>query len=165
MKIKEIIENLEKTKEFKDYKKQNEYSFLSHIFHIDDEPNKDDFQVGYYNKDDTITTFIINQDQVKIIPQAEIFKKPDMEVKKLNVDDVKITIQQADKIARDILKEKYKKETASKRILILQNIELNLVYNITFITQKSSIINIKIDAKTGEIKHESLTPLSSLISK
>jgi len=165
MEIKEIIENLEKTKEFKDYKKENEFSFLTHIFHMDDPANKDDFQVGYYNKDDTITTFIISKDQVKVMPEAEIFKKPDAKIKKLDLDEVKISIEQSDKISKDILEKKYKQETPSKRILILQNIEEGLIYNITFITQTSSMINIKIDAKTGEVIHESITPLSSLMAK
>ena len=64
MKVKEIISKLEGKKKWTEWKKINYSSSLVHIFKMFDEANKDEIQVGYYNKDDTITTFIISGEKI-----------------------------------------------------------------------------------------------------
>jgi hypothetical protein len=49
MKIKELIDKLEDSKQFKDWKKENYASSLVHIFKMFDEANKDE-EYKYYLK-------------------------------------------------------------------------------------------------------------------
>ncbi len=54
------VKTLESSKEFKAYKKENPEAFLTHIFYMPDELNKNVFQIGYYDaKKDRITTFFV----------------------------------------------------------------------------------------------------------
>ena len=165
MKVKEIIEELESRIEYKDCKKEKPDSFLAHIFNMDDEANKDSFQIGFYNIDDSITTFILGKNKCEVIPNAEVFKKPDSKVKKLEIEKVRIETDEADDIASALMKNKYQNESSTKRILILQSIDIGTIYNITYITQSLNMLNIKIDAETGEIKEEKLSSLMDLKAK
>ena len=155
MKPKQIIEKLEQDSEFKAWKKENPDSYLAHIFKMYDEANKGIVQVGYYNKDDSITTFFIEKEDIKIATDKEIFKKPDSKIAKLEIGEVKLDDAEAKAIAEKLLKEEYKME-AIKSFLILQNVEKHgLIYNVTFVTKAFSTLNVKVDASTGKVlKHE-----------
>ena len=68
------IKTLESSKEFKDFKSKNKESFLTHVFYMLDEANKDCVQIGYYNpKRDRITTFIVEGESITRNPEAEVF--------------------------------------------------------------------------------------------
>ena len=165
MKIKELIEKLESSKEFKEWKKENYASSLVHVFKMFDEANKDDWQIGFYNPDDTITTFIIGKEGIQILPEAEIFKKPDAKIMKLSVEDIKVELDEAIGDARKFQEKEYPNEKPTKEIVILQKLDRGLVYNITFVTQAFNTLNIKIDAKTGKVVHHKLMSLMDLKAK
>ena len=80
-------------------------------------------------------------------------------IKSLNIEKVKIDYENALKTASELQKEKYKTEIPFKQITILQNIDEGQVWNFTFITQAFKTLNIKIDAKTGEIVKDELINL------
>ncbi|MBU1004502.1 MAG: hypothetical protein KJ561_01600, partial [Nanoarchaeota archaeon] len=65
MEIKDVLARLRDDKGFKQWKKENPNSFLAHIFKLLDEANQNDWQIGFYNKDDTITSFIITPNEIK----------------------------------------------------------------------------------------------------
>jgi len=75
MQLSEKLSQLEKNKVFIDWKKENSDSYLAHVFRMLDDANVKLWQFGYYNKDDSITTFILDGEDVKEIPEQEIFKK------------------------------------------------------------------------------------------
>jgi len=156
MEIINLLGRLEKNKEFKEWKKKNKQSFLAHVFKMLDDANKDDWQVGYYNKDDTITTFIITPDDIKIAETENIFKKPEAKIKELNKEKIKIDITEALQTAEKIQVTEYKQETPFKIITILQKLDIGQVYNITYVTQSFKVLNLKIDSSNGKVLKKSL---------
>jgi len=147
MNLKEILETLKDSKTFKDWILRNPTAYLCSCF----SNNNKDWQFCFYSpKKDKITTFLNN----KILQSdSEIFRKEKTKVKELKIEDVKIYLSLALKIAEKT-KEKYSKEKPGKEIMILQNVTLP-IWNITYLLSLN-ILNIKIDAITGKIISESL---------
>jgi len=111
-------------------------------------------QVGYYSKEkDMVTTFEINE-EIKKNPEEKAFKEGKI-IQKLNLDTVEIDFEDALNKARDFKQKEYPKELVNKDLVILQHIEAGVVYNVTLITMAFKTLNIKIDAKSGEVlSHE-----------
>jgi hypothetical protein len=154
MLLKEAIKKLESTKEFKDFLKEGSDCYLAHAFTMLDN-DKSDWQIGYYNKDhDRVVIFEVGDDSLIRHPEDELFKKTNKAVKKLDMSKVNIDLEKALNIAEDLRKEKYSSEIVNKKIIIIQNIETQM-YNLTLVTHTFNIINIKIDASSGDIISES----------
>jgi len=156
MEIKNLLKRLRENKEFKEWKNQNKDSFLAHVFKLLDDANQDDWQIGFYNKDDTITSFIITPNDIKIAKTENIFKKPDAKVKPLDEKKIKIDITEALQTAEKIQTTEHKQETPMKIITILQKIDTGQIYNITYVTQSFKILNFKIDSSTGKLLSKKL---------
>jgi len=157
--IKGLVNEVESSKEFKGYKEDNKEAYLAHFFCMKDKDvEKGNWQAGYYSKEqDKITVFETNP--VKKLPEEEVFKKEDL-VKPLIISNVKIEPEEAFEKIDELLKKDYSAEIVTKKIVLLQTLEKEL-YNITLITQSLSLINIKIDANTGEfISHEKKSIMS-----
>ena len=72
----------------------------------------------------------------------------------------KITMAPLEKIADKLKREKYKNETLTKKIIILQNLkEFGHIWNLTFLTSSFKTLNIKIDANSGKILKKKLASL------
>lgn len=153
------LERLEENNEFKKWKKKNKDSFLAHVFKMLNDANKDDWQVGYYNKNDTITTFILMPDDIKIADSQNIFKKPDAKILKLDKEKIKIDIAKALETAEKIQTKEYKQEMPFKIITILQKLDIGQVYNITYLTQSFKVLNFKIDCCNGKVLKKTLQPI------
>ena len=125
MEILDLLKRIKESKEYKDWKKEHKDSILAHVFKLLDDANMDDWQVGFYNKDDTITTFLITGKEIKIAPAENIFKKPDAKVLALEESKIKIDITEALQTAEKLQTTEYSKETPFKIITILQKIEQN----------------------------------------
>lgn len=159
MKLKDVLEKLGKSKTFQEWQKSNKKCYLSHVFIMLGE--KEDCQVGYYNKEkDKITSFIIDE-KIEVSQESDIFKKDRKIVEKLDIDKVKIDFEDAVKIANKFQRENYTKEIPIKKIIVLQNLEIGQVWNITYISNSFNTLNIKIDAKTGKIKNHEIVSLFS----
>ncbi|HZX44464.1 MAG TPA: hypothetical protein VFF28_02150 [Candidatus Nanoarchaeia archaeon] len=156
MDIISLLDRLEKDQGFIDWKKKNQFSYLAHVFKLLDDANIDDWQIGYYNNDDTITTFIITPQEIKVAETENIFKKPDAKINKLDVEKIKIDIAEALQTAEKIQAKEYKNETPFKIITILQNLDIGQVYNITYVTQSFKVLNLKIDSTDGKVLAKSL---------
>ena len=72
-------------------------------------------------------------------------------VKELLLDKLKINLDQALSIAEKLQKEKYKNDPPLKKILIIQNLDIGQVWNITFVTATLKTLNVKVDSETGEV--------------
>ena len=160
--IKEAINQLENDTVFKDWRSKNKDSYLCHCFKMMDEANIDDWQIGYYNKNDTIITFMVSSSGVQKGEESEIFKKPGDNVKELNKDNIKVSYLEALDEASAFAEKNYSKEVITNKILILQNLKLGQVYNITFVTMAMNTINIKIDSSSKEVLEHKLTSLMDL---
>ncbi|TKJ17256.1 hypothetical protein CEE44_01850 [Candidatus Woesearchaeota archaeon B3_Woes] len=153
MEVKEVIKKLEESSKFKKDKK----SYLAHLFKMVDDLNKGDWQIGYYNDDNTITTYVIEDDKINVIPSQEVFQKTQKKVKKLNMNKVKMDIDKALDISKEFQQKKFSTDPPLKIMVILQNIANNTIYNVTYITRSFKTLNIKIDAVNGKIINHELT--------
>ena len=150
-KLKQLLES----SEFKAWKQEHEDFFLAHAFFMED----GEWQFGFFNpKTEKIVTFICGD---KIIHNKEEgVLKSDVKITKLKSDDIKIKLAHAFEKAKEILNEKYKNQFVTKNFVIIQNVE-KPIFNITFLAQNFNTINIKVDAKTGEVIHHSAQVLAS----
>lgn len=162
MELKDKLSKLEQSKVFIEWKKNKSDSYLAHIFRMLDEANKDIWQFGYYNKDDTITTFIMDVEKVNELPEQEIFKKDKHKLEPLVMDKVKLGFDKVVEKSTNLQQEKYKSHPVMKTIIILQIVEEGQVFNVTFVTQTFNTINIRIDSSSGEIVKEKLSSLMEM---
>lgn len=158
MEYTEALEKLKISDTFKEWKKSNAKSYLTHAFTMVDPGVKEEWQIGYYNPDeDSITTFAI-ADTITKNPESEAFKE-EKKISGLDTEKVSVTFRQAMDSAEKIQKEKYSAHTAFKKIVILQNLDVGQVWNITYVTNTFKTLNIKIDAATGALVKDELVDL------
>jgi hypothetical protein len=163
MYIKNLIKELKSKKEFKDWKKSHKEDYLVHLFKMLDEANKEVWQLGYYSKGtDRITTFILENKVLSIVPEGEVFKDHTEAIIELDLKKVKIDFEEAVNKAETVQKEHYSSERPLKIIFILQNIEKKEVWNITYVTSSFKTLNIKINAESGKIESHSLASLMGM---
>ena len=158
MKIKEIISKLENSKEFQDWKKKNKEDYLAHVFNMFDNQTEGIWQIGYANKDSKVTTFIIGEN-ITIMPDEKVFQEKKSKIKKLDLNKVKIDLDEALNKAEEFQKEKYDGNTPLKIMVVVQNIANNVLYNITYITRAFNTLNMKIDATDGKLISHEITPM------
>ncbi len=156
--FKDALKILEKSSEFVNWKKKNKTTYLSYAFYVIE--NMDvNWKIGYYDaKKDKLTSFDVGS-QIKIEPDEEVFKEKEKKVKKLDLDDVKLDLGDAVSIAQQLQEEEFVTEKPTKIIAILQKIEDNQVWNITYLTQNFNTLNFKIKTETGRVLEKKLTPL------
>jgi hypothetical protein len=158
MKIREVVEKLENSKEFKDWKKKNKTHYLVHLFNMYDNQVEGVWQVGYSNRDSKVTTFIIGE-KISIIPDEEVFQEKKKQIKELNLDKIKIDLDEALDKAEEFQKKNYDGNTPLKILVVVQNIADNLLYNITYITRAFNTLNMKIDAFNNNMINHEITPM------
>ena len=155
MNILEIIKKVETSDDFIDISELYEDLFLAHVFIMLDGDKLMDTQVGYYNPDNSkMTSFVLSDDEIQCLPETDVFQKPGTEIESVNKEHISLEFDEIKKLALGILSEKYK-QSPSKQIYILQNVQSRQVWNVTFLTNGFSTINVKIDSSSGEIvSHE-----------
>jgi len=152
MDILERLNYLEKSEAFSKWKKENPEFFLSHIFVMFDNLNKDIIQCGYYSpKIDRIITFVVQDGEIVKSGESEVFRHPDKNVKEFERDKIKISLDQAYKIMEDFQKKEYPNQSAVKSFVIIQNIDEGMVYNFTYMTPTFYTLNVKVSCETGEV--------------
>ena len=152
--IKEFLEELKKSEIFKKFKEKNQLAYNSSISKIQKE-----LQIDYYDPNtDKITSFTKRDNKI-ISQESEVFRKEKIEIPELKLDKIKITL----KAIEDIIAMKYQ-EIPTKKIFILQQIE-SPIWNITYLTTKLDILNVKIDAISGEIIEETIESALNLQQK
>ena len=157
MELRQALKNLEESKEFKKWHKENKNTYFSYAFNIPQE--NDEWQLGYYNKKkDMITTFIVNRDSIKVRPEEEVFKKEGMKVGQIQLENVMLTFENAVSKANEFQQKNFPKEKGIKTIAILQNVpKLGNVWNITYITEAFNTLNMKINANNGKVLEHNLS--------
>ena len=120
------------------------------------EKEKDSWQFDFYDKNtDSITSY---KDEEEINTEEKIFKEEETNIKELNLKQVKITAEEATRKAEEAIEQYH--ESISKYIIVLQQFE-SPTWNITLVTTTFNILNIKIDAITGEVKDQNHSSLLS----
>ena len=162
MQIKQRIKQLEQSKEFKDWWKENTHLFLTHAFIMPNAEGHGDWQFGYYDEQtEKMTSFLTDEEETKISPPTEVFKKPGTKIKQLNIEKVNTDLKQALETTEELRQKEYEQEGKERTIAILQHLDIGVVWNITILTRTHKTLNIKIDAETGKIKEQSLGSLIS----
>jgi hypothetical protein len=122
--------------------------FLSHACLIQEPNNTPSWEFGFFNKEtDKVTVF--ETTPFKQRQEDEVLKKDDSMLKPLELSNLTVSFDEAMQIADKFLIEKGVM-TAAKKIIILQTEEV-MQWNMTIMTQTFNLINIKINAVTGEI--------------
>ena len=165
MEIKKVVEKLEDNSEFKDWHKENKKSYLAHLYKMVDDANRGVWQIGYYNENNTITTFVIEGEDIKIIPEQEIFQKVKKKVRKLDLKSVKVDIAKAMDIAEKFQKKNSPMNEALKIMVVLQNVADNTIYNISYMTKSFNTLNMKIDSSSGKVLSHELIPMMQFTGK
>ncbi|MBI4145167.1 PepSY domain-containing protein [Candidatus Woesearchaeota archaeon] len=164
MELKDVLRTLEQSKEYSAWRKEHAKSFLAHAFLLLDEANKDTWQLGYYNPEDTITTFVVSAKYVEIIPDQEILRS-DNAILELKPEDVVIGHESALKTAKEQHVLQHPREIPLKTFFIIQNNEGKAIYNITYFFQSMKTLNLKIDAKDGKLLSQSFQTLMEFDKK
>ena len=167
MELKQALEKLKESKEFKDWNKKNSDNFLSYAFKNLEGNNESPWQFGFYHSTtDKMTTFITDQGSIEMQKEEEIFKKPDMKVKPLETVKAKIPFKDILKKAEKFRKEEYPKELVSKTIAILQNLEeYGDIWNMTYVMHSFKTLNMKVNPENGKIISHNLESLMNFIKK
>jgi hypothetical protein len=146
---------------FQSFIKDNDDYYLAHVYTMLGD-KKEGFEIGFYSeKKDKIVVFETNP--IKKREEEEAFKEG-RTIALLDLSTLKVTFEDALDIAEKARKEKYPSEIIYKSILILQNVGVQ-VWNVTLISMAFNIINIKIDAETGEVKESSIHSIMNLGTK
>ena len=160
MEFHEVLKQVQRTEEFQTWKKDHENYFLAHAFVLLDEPNKDIWQIGFYNSEkEKMATFIYDKGSISIVPDQEVLKTGDS-IKPLLQEDVKLTVAEALEKAKEVMEEHYKGKQVMKTFFIIQHIEDRSVFNITHLTQGFETINIKVSTIDGKIVKHSVSRLA-----
>ena len=146
----ELYKKLISSDVFKGWKFKNKDSFLCSYVSIQSP------QFDFYNKDDTITSFAMN-DEIEIIENEKIYNKT--EIKPIDLKKIKSSEERV----ADIAKKKYNKETFTKQIVILQNSKKQL-WNLLFMTSSMKILNVKIDMN-NKIISETFEPMTKFMKQ
>ncbi len=162
----ESIGHLMQSSEYKTWKEHNKHAYLVHAVVIEDEANKDTWNIGFFDeKADKITTFIVRNSHVEGMPETEsAFKEEGKKISELEIDKVNVDFDKAQKIADEIQNKNYARSKPFKKVFILQNLDkFGNIWNITFITIDFKTINIKINAEDGEVvEHKIVNIIQSM---
>ncbi len=163
----ELISNLSSTREFQELKQQNPGIFLSSVFMLFDEANKDLYQVGYFDpQQNSVTTFIVRVENTAIasleIAQASDIVESKYKIQEIDLGKVSYSPQEILVIANDFKKNNYPHLPVIKSFCILQKLT-NQVFNFTFLTSSFQTLNIRLSSDEGSIVESSLKSLISIL--
>lgn len=152
----EAVQKVKDSQEFANWQKEHPNKILAHAFMMLDDANKDIWQIGYFT-DDKMTTFVLEKTGIKVIENEEILTTEEP-IKELLLNSIMVKWGEAVAIAEKFRQQNYSKEVPFKLFFILQQKEETL-YNITFLTQSFSTLNVKVSAKNGKILEHTLQQL------
>ena len=155
--FKEALKILEKSQEFKEWKKNNPQDHLSYgMFIVEDKERE--WKIGYCNKENQLTSFNIGK-KITIEPDEEALQKKKQKILGLDKEKLKLDLAEAVAIANDTQKEEFATETPTKIVAIVQKLDIGQIWNITFLTQSFNTLNFKIDSSNGNVIEKKISPL------
>jgi hypothetical protein len=154
MLLKQLYAKLEKSNEFKKFKSENPDAFLcAGFFIINFKDNKFEYSLDYRN-DKQIFTFKIPENDSSIIAESQDLLLSPKPLDKINLD-VQVDIEDIKDIVEKTLSDNNIKNKLEEYIAVLQNLDNQLVWNLTIMCEGFTIINSLINAETsGIIKFE-----------
>lgn len=160
--LKELKRQVEETKNYKEWKAQNPDSYFISAFFLGNEfsSKSKEWQFDFYAPDkDKVVSFTYGKDIA--VKEEEIFKKTKDKIGELKLDEIRVDLDKAILIFEKIKSAKHAADTPTKKLFILQVLDAKAVWNITYISSSFNILNIKIDALSGEVVSESFSSVLS----
>ena len=153
-KIKDSYEKIMSSKEFK------AGGFLCGAFIICDidQLETTNWQIDFYEKEKNLIQTYIVSEKIEKTNESEVFKTEDMTVEELDLKEIKRDFKDLTETIKEILDKN--KEEPVKITIILQKQKVP-IWNIIYITKKFNLLNIKINAISGELIEEKLVNLLS----
>lgn len=145
----ELYKKLTSSGIFIEWKSRNRDSFLCSYVMIQAP------QFDFYNGDNTMTSFIMNN-EIEIIENEEIYSKT-----KIKPLDLKKAASEEKAI--DVVEKKYSREKFTKQIAILQNSGKQM-WNLLFMTSSMKILNVKMDMN-NRIISETFEPMAKFMKQ
>ncbi|MBI2146392.1 PepSY domain-containing protein [Candidatus Woesearchaeota archaeon] len=151
--MKELIASLRRDSLFQSWQQQHPEAYCTHLFCqiTSDGTSQSPWEMGFYDHaSGKITVFAKLLQGFEIKPADDVFRKDAGPIEKLDVDKVKISVDQATARCRELIPQKFPQEKVGNGFLILQTLNGVTVWNFSFITQSLKFVNVKIDARSGE---------------
>ena len=147
-------ERLLKDKKFKSWKDKYKDAYLCSVFLLKDIEVSSGWQFDYYlPKKNRMTTFLVDKN-IKFTDNQKIFSTSG-KIDEIKLDDIKFSF---DKVVK-LVKPTYQNKNFTKEIIIIQSLDLKLLWNVSLVTNDFNLINIKVDAKNGKILEETSSSL------
>ncbi len=142
------------SEKFKSWKNKHKDAYLCSVFLLKDEQKSSDWEFDYYlPKINKMSTFIVGKD-INYSKDQKIFSKSE-KIDAIDLKDVKFSF---DDVVKMVIPN-YKNKKFVKEIIIVQNLDSKLLWNISLVTTDFNLINIKIDAINGKIIEENSSSL------
>jgi len=155
------VRTIEANNNFIRWKDVNDDAYLTSAFAMYSEGQKKDWLASYYNsKNEKMTTFSLSDEK----GHDDAFKK-EKEIPKLKLLEVKINDDTAVEAANKVLQDNYAGEKVQRTILVLQKLETEPLWNVTFITTTLKVVNIKLSAVSGKEISHSMSNISDFMQK
>ena len=154
--IKEKLEEIKESDSFKEWNAKHFDAYLCSVFVCDD------LQFDFYDPEtDKITSF----SSERMIDGQEIFRKEKKKLIELKLNKIKIDLENVKELIQKLIDEAYKGEESNKEIIFLQSFDDKIVWNVTYITKTLNVLNVKVDAISGEILDEKIESAFSFKTK
>src|SRR3989344_7824132 len=154
-KLKDTLNDIERSKEFKKYKKENKDSYLtSALLVIEVDSEKSCILDFYSTKKHRITEFKFFGKSCERSLESKILQKEKSVLEELELNDVKVEVEKAFEKASEFLQDEAD-TNPKKLIVVLQKLGGIVMWNLTYFTSSLNILNVKINAKEDLlISHE-----------
>ncbi len=160
MNVKSALEKLEASDEYDAWVASHKDAYLTHVFAMLDTKEDAVWQIGYFDMSDGLIYSFEVAGEIKLNDPQPPFGPEGTVVDPINMDDVKVPLKDVlDKVA-DLQQKKYSAHKPMKKIIILQVLkDSGLVYNVTYVTETFKTLNIRIDAKVGDVVEDKLVEI------
>ncbi|MDP2749275.1 MAG: hypothetical protein Q8O89_00400 [Nanoarchaeota archaeon] len=165
MAVKQKYDELMKSDVFKSWKQEHDTSFFAHAFALVEPDGSGEWQFGFFDTNNRLMTSFMMSKEIMVSPETEVFEKPGNEIQELDMGSVKIDFPEAISCALDFQKNSYPTDAPIKRIILLQNIDGKAIWNISFLSQKFNVLNIRIDAATNKVVEHKLDSMLDFVDK
>lgn len=150
MNFSSTLEQIEDSKEFKEFKKKNEDAYLcAGFFVLDFEQKTFQQQLDYSLKSGKIFTFSLDENKVQV-KEAETIEGKQQKLPELS-KEVKVDLEEAGKIVKKEMEKEGIQNRINKIIAILQKHEEKQIWNLTCMMEGFSILQVHINTETRDI--------------
>lgn len=147
MKLSHFVKRVEKSKEFRDFKKKHHSAYLcAGFFVLDRESGKNQEQIDFFLPNMKVATFMLESPIKYKISDTTMKKKID-ELK----GDTKIDLEQIEGIVHDEMENRTITEGIKKIIAVIQNVEGKKVWILNCILSGLNLLKVHIEDDTGNL--------------